>query len=102
MLTIPLEYGFLVAGILFLIGVLGLLVRRNLLFVLLSLEIMFNAVGLAFVVAGASWQQPDGQVMFLFILAMAAAEVAIGLALALQLYKITRSLDVDSASQMRG
>jgi NADH-quinone oxidoreductase subunit K len=102
MLSIPLEYGFLLAGALFLIGLLGLLVRRNILFVLLSLEIMLNAVGLAFVVAGTAWQQPDGQVMFLFILAMAAAEVAIGLALALQFFKITRSLNLDSASQMRG
>lgn len=102
MLTISMEYGFLLAAILFLIGLVGLLVRRNILFVLLSLEIMLNAAGLAFVVAGTSWQQPDGQVMFLFILAMAAAEVSIGLALALQLFKVTRSLDVDSASRMRG
>lgn len=102
MLTISLDYGFLLAGVLFLIGVVGLLVRRNIIFILLSLEIMLNAVGLAFVVAGSSWQQPDGQVMFLFILAMAAAEVAIGLALALQLFKTTRSLDVDVASRMRG
>lgn len=102
MLTISLDYAFLVAGVLFLIGVVGLLIRRNIIFMLLSLEIMLNAVGLAFVVAGSSWQQPDGQVMFLFILAMAAAEVAIGLALALRLFKTTRSLDVDVASQMRG
>jgi NADH-quinone oxidoreductase subunit K len=101
-LTISQESGLLLAGLLFLIGLVGVLVRRNIIFVLLSLEIMLNAVGLAFVVAGASWQQADGQVMFLFILAMAASEVAIGLALGLRLFKKTKSLDVDIASQMRG
>ena len=65
----------------------GLLVRRNIIFILMSIEIMLNAAGLAFVVAGSRWGQPDGQVMFIFILAMAAAEVAVGLALVLRLYR---------------
>ncbi|HKE61964.1 MAG TPA: NADH-quinone oxidoreductase subunit K, partial [Nitrospira sp.] len=60
------------------------------------------AAGLAFVVAGARWQQADGQIVFLFILAMAAAEVAIGLALVLQLYHEFKSLDADALSEMRG
>jgi NADH-quinone oxidoreductase subunit K len=78
------------------------LVRRNIIFILLSIEIMLNAAGLAFVVAGARWEQPDGQIMFIFILTMAAAEVAIGLALTLQLYRRFHTLDVDAASEMRG
>jgi NADH-quinone oxidoreductase subunit K len=82
--------------------VIGLLVRRDLIFVLMSLEIMLNAAGLAFVVAGARWMQADGQVVFLFILAMAAAEVSIGLALVLQLYHVNKSLDSDSVSEMKG
>lgn len=90
------------AGILFSLGVTGLLVRRNLILVLMSLEVMLNAAGLAFVVAGARWQQADGQIVFLFILAMAAAEVAIGLALVLQLYHEFKSLDADALSEMRG
>ena len=61
-----------------------MLVRRNLIFMLMSIEIMLNAAGLAFVAAGARWGQADGQVMFLFMLTMAAAEVAVGLALILQ------------------
>ena len=69
---------------------------------LMSVEIMLNAAGLAFVVAGAKWQQADGQVMFMFILAMAAAEVAVGLALILQMYRQVKTLDVDAASIMRG
>jgi NADH-quinone oxidoreductase subunit K len=68
----------------------------------MSIEVMLNAAGLAFVVAGARWGQPDGQVMFIFILATAAAEVSVGLALLLQLYHQHKSLDADAASQMRG
>jgi len=102
MATVPLEHGLMLAGILFALGTLGLLVRRNVLFMLLSIEIMLNAAGLAFVVAGAAWQEPDGQVMFLFILTMAAAEVAVGLALVLLLYRRFGTLDADAASRMRG
>jgi NADH-quinone oxidoreductase subunit K len=88
--------------VLFALGVAGLLVRRNLLFILMSIEIMLNAAGLAFVTAGARWAQADGQVMFIFILAMAAAEVSVGLALVLQLYHQNESLDADAASEMKG
>jgi len=63
---------------------------------------MLNAVGLAFVVAGARWHQADGQVMLLFILTVAAAEVAVGLALVLRIYHRFKSLDVDALSGMRG
>jgi NADH-quinone oxidoreductase subunit K len=92
----------LLAAILFSLGLIGLLVRRNLILVLMSLEVMLNAAGLAFVAAGSRWHQPDGQVMFMFILAMAAAEVAVGLALLLQVYRRFKSLDVDELSEMRG
>lgn len=92
----------MLAGTLFALGVAGLLARRNLVFILMSIEIMLNAAGLAFVTAGARWAQADGQVMFIFILAMAASEVAVGLALVLQLYRQKESLDVDAADTMRG
>ncbi len=94
--------GLLLSGILFALGLIGVLVRRNVIFVLMSIEVMLNAAGLAFVVAGAEWGQPDGQVVFLFILAMAAAEVCVGLALVIQVYHLYKSLDVDAASRMRG
>ncbi len=68
----------------------------------MSIEIMLNAAGLAFVAAASRWSQPDGQIMFLFILAMSAAEVSVGLALVLQFYHRHESLDVDSASRMKG
>ena len=80
----------------------GLLVRRNLLFILMSLEVMLNAAGLAFVVAASRWGQADGQVVFIFILAMAAAEVSVGLALLLLLYHRYGTLDIDVVSRMRG
>lgn len=86
----------------FALGLIGLLVRRNLIFTLMSVEIMLNAAGLAFVVAGARWGQADGQVMFIFILAMAAAEVSVGLALLVQIYHQRQSLDADAESEMRG
>jgi NADH-quinone oxidoreductase subunit K len=100
--TIPMEHGLIVAGILFTLGLIGVLARRNIIFVLMSIEVMLNAAGLAFVVAGSRWGQPDGQVMFLFILAMAAAEVSVGLALVLQIYHHFKTLDTDAASRMRG
>jgi NADH-quinone oxidoreductase subunit K len=102
MATIPLQHGLILAGILFSLGFIGVITRRNIFFMLLAVEIMLNAAGLAFVVAGSQWQQPDGQVMFMFILTMAAAEVAVGLALVLQLNHRFKTLDVDSASELRG
>jgi NADH-quinone oxidoreductase subunit K len=90
------------AAVLFVLGLIGLLLRRNLIFMLMSLEIMVNAAGLAFIAAGARWAQPDGQVMFIFILTLAAAEVSIALALVLQLYSRVKTLDSDAASVMRG
>jgi NADH-quinone oxidoreductase subunit K len=102
MTSIPLEYGLIVAGILFALGLTGVMVRRNIILILVSIEIMLNAAGLAFVVAGSRWGQPDGQVMFIFILTVAAAEVSVGLALVLQLYHLFKTLDADAASKMRG
>lgn len=99
---IPYEHGMILAGALFAIGTVGLLARRNLIFILMSVEILLNASGLAFVVAGAKWGQPDGQGMFLFLLAMAGAEVAVGLALVLRIYRRQPDLDADAASEMRG
>lgn len=96
------EYGLILAAALFVIGLGGVLVRRNLIIMLASIEIMLNAAGLAFVVAGARWGKADGQVMFIFILAMAAAEVSVGLALALRFRQLLGRLDVDEADRMKG
>ncbi len=100
--NIPLGHGLIFAAILFVLGLVGVLVRRNIVFMLMSIEVMLNAAGLAFVVAGARWGQVDGQIMFIFILTMAAAEVSVGLALVLQMYHSLKTLDADAASKMRG
>jgi NADH-quinone oxidoreductase subunit K len=93
MAAVPMEHGLLLAAILFVLGLIGVLVRRNIIFILMCLEIMLNATGLAFVVAGSRWAQADGQIMFILILTLAAAEVSIGLALILQIYHRFRTLD---------
>ncbi len=101
MIDLPMNTGLLLAAILFLLGLIGVLTRRNLVFMLLSVEIMLNAAGLAFVVASTHWGNADGQVMFLFILAMAAAEVAVGLALILKMHKQHKTVDVNTLNQLR-
>ncbi|MCC6295859.1 MAG: NADH-quinone oxidoreductase subunit NuoK [Pseudomonadales bacterium] len=99
---VPMVHGLALAAVLFGIGLVGVMVRRNLLFMLMSLAIMMNAAALAFVVAGAHWVQPEGQVMFILVLTLAAAEVSIGLALLIQLYRRFHSLDIDLAGELRG
>ncbi|MFC2971386.1 NADH-quinone oxidoreductase subunit NuoK [Azotobacter bryophylli] len=100
--AIPMEHGLALAGLLFSLGLVGLMVRRNILFVLMSLEILMNACALAFVVAGSRWAQADGQIMFILVITLAAAEASIGLAILLQLHRRFNTLDIDAASEMRG
>ena len=102
MQQIPMEHGLLLAAVLFVLGLIGVLTRRNLVFVLMSLEIMLNATALAFIVAGARWGQTDGQIMFLMIISLAAAEVAVGLGLVLQMFNRFKTLDLDVLSKMKG
>lgn len=99
---IPMAYGLSLSAVLFALGLVGVLVRRNLIFILMSLEIMFNAAGLAFVVAGSRWGQADGQIMFLLILTLAAAEVGVGLGLVMQVFHRFRTLDADAVDEMKG
>ena len=101
MAIVPVEHGLVLAGILFAMGLVGVLVRRNLIFILLSIEVMLNAAGLAFVVAGSAWGQADGQVLFIFILAVTAAEVSVGLAMVLRLHHLLKTLDVDAVDSLR-
>jgi NADH-quinone oxidoreductase subunit K len=102
MTTIPLEHVLILACTLFVIGFVGVIVRKNTLFMLMSLEVMLNAVGVAFIGAGSVWQQADGQVMFILILTLAAAEVAVGLALLIRLQQRFNSLDIDCLRQLKG
>ncbi len=94
-------HALIVAMILFVLGLAGLLARRNIVYMLLSIEIMLNAASLAFIAAGSRWAAPDGQVMFFFILAFAAAEASVALAILLQLSDRFRTVDADAVSEMR-
>jgi NADH-quinone oxidoreductase subunit K len=102
MIAIPLSHILILASILFVIGFVGVITRKNTLFILMSLEVMLNAVGVAFIGAGSAWQQADGQVMFILILTLAAAEVALGLALLIQMQRRFKSLDIDKLSKLKG
>lgn len=102
MMEIETQYGLILGAILFSIGLLGVLVRRDMIFIILSIEIMLNSAGLSFVAAGARWAQADGQVMFIFILASAASEVAVALALLLWFRERHKNLDADSSAGMKG
>ena len=101
-IAVPIEHVLALAAVLFVLGLAGVLARRNVIFLLMSLEVMMNAAGLAFIAAGAKWGAPDGQIMFMLILALAAAEVAVALGLVLQLSRRFDTLDVDAASEMSG
>ena len=102
MSVIPLSHVLILASILFSIGFVGVISRKNALFILMSLEVMLNAVGVAFIGAGSAWEQADGQVMFILILTLAAAEVAVGLALLIQMQRRFKSLDIDLLSKLKG
>src|SRR5664280_1754233 len=101
MLTVPVGTQIIFAGVLFFLGLIGLLVRRNMIFMLMSIEVMFNSAGLVFIIAGTHWKQPDGQVMFIFILSVTAVEVAIALAMILQVYHHFKKLDSDAINNLR-
>jgi len=102
MTEVPLAHVLVLSSLLFVIGFVGVVVRRNTLFMLMSLEVMLNAVGVAFIGAGSVWQEADGQIMFILILTLAAAEVAVGLALLIRMHRRYRTLDIDVLNQMKG
>jgi NADH:ubiquinone oxidoreductase subunit K len=92
----------LLGAVLFSIGVYGVLARRNGVMVLMSIELILNAVNINLVAFGAMWHNPVGAVFALFVIAIAAAEVGVGLAIVLLLYRNRRSIDLDELSSMSG
>ena len=91
----------LLSAILFSIGVYGVIVRRNGVLVLMSIELILNAVNINFVAFSTYWGA-DGQVFALFAIAIAAAEVGVGLAIVLLIYRNRRSIDVDELDELKG
>jgi NADH-quinone oxidoreductase subunit K len=90
------------SAILFAIGALGVLIRRNALIIFMSVELMLNAANLAFVAFANTFQQLNGQIIVFFVIAVAAAEVAVGLALIVAIFKTKQSIDVDTMSSLKG
>ncbi len=101
-MTVPTSCYLLLSGLLFLVGTLGVLLRRNALVIFMSIEIMLNAVNLSLVALGTGRQSLDGQVLALLVMAVAAAEVAVGLALIVTIYGHQGTLDVDDVSLLKG
>jgi len=94
-MIVPLSRVLLLSSVLFALGMFCTLARRNLVMMLLGIEIMLNAAAVAFVGASLHWQQMEGQAVVIFILAIAAAEVSIGLAAIIAIYKRSGSVDPD-------
>ncbi len=95
-------YYLAVAGILFAIGFVGILTRRNAIVLFMCVELMLNAVNLTFVAAARMWGAADGHVVAFFVIVVAAAEVVIGLAILVNIYWRRGTLDVDVAGLLRG
>ena len=98
----PLTHYFVLSAILFSIGLLGLLVRRNLLLMLLSIEILLNSANLSLIAAAAQWGELTGQLFAFFGMTIAAAEVTIGLALAILLFRNVGSVDTKEIQFLKG
>lgn len=94
-MIVPLGHVFLMAGIVFSLGLVCLVVHRNLIMTLVGVEVMMNGAAIAFVGAALRWELLEGQAFMLFILAVAAAEVSVGLALVVNVYRRTGSIDPD-------
>jgi NADH:ubiquinone oxidoreductase subunit K len=92
----------LLGAVLFSIGVYGVLARKNGVLVLMSIELILNAVNINLVAFGAHLNDVSGQVFALFVIAVAAAEVGVGLAIVLLLYRNRRSVDLDDVASMKG
>jgi len=98
----PLMYYVGLSAIMFVLGIIGVLVRRNALVVFMSLELMFNAANLLFVAFSAYFQIITWQIFVFFVMTVAAAEVAVGLALMVEIFRTKHSIDLDQMSEMKG
>lgn len=99
---VPINYYIILSAILFTIGALGVLIRRNALIIFMSVELMLNAANLAMVAFSSLIQSFSGQIFVFFVIAVAAAEVAVGLALIVEIFKSRHSIDVDQMNSLKG
>jgi NADH-quinone oxidoreductase subunit K len=96
------QYYLILSLIMFVLGIVGVLVRRNAIVIFMCLEMMFNAANLAFVAFASYYNALDGQLFVFFVLTVAAAEVAVGLALIVAIFRTKHSIDVDQMSNLKG
>jgi NADH-quinone oxidoreductase subunit K len=99
---VPVSHFLILSGVLFTIGTAGVLLRRNLITMLLSVEVMLNAVNLTFIAFGRYLGSPDGQIIVFFVITVAAAEAVVGLALVIALFRHVETLNPDAFRQLRG
>lgn len=99
--SIPINYYVLLSAILFTIGVMGVLFRRNAIIIFMCIELMLNAVNLLLTAFSAQQGNADGQVMVFFIMAVAAAEVAVGLAILVMIYNNIKSVDINELNKLK-
>jgi NADH-quinone oxidoreductase subunit K len=98
----PLAYYVILSIIMFVIGISGVLLRRNALVIFMSLELMFNSANLLFVTFASYYQMLQGQIAVFFVMTVAAAEVAVGLALIVAIFRTRHSIDLDQVSNLKG
>jgi NADH-quinone oxidoreductase subunit K len=101
-MSIPLEHYFFLATLVFGIGVVGVLFRRDLIMVLMSIELMLNAVNIIFVAVSQSLNSVDGQIMVFFVMTVAACEAAVGLAMVIAIYRRYGTIKTDFLRILRG
>jgi NADH-quinone oxidoreductase subunit K len=101
-MNIPTNYVVALSAVLFTLGVVGVLIRRNAIIAFMSVELMLNAANLAFIAFARAQQQVSGHIFVFFVIAVAAAEVAVGLALIVTIFKAKHSIDVDQVSSLKG
>ena len=101
-MNVPTSYVLILSAVLFILGVLGVLVRRNAIVMFMSIELMLNAANLAFIAFARANHNLSGQVFVFFVIAVAAAEVAVGLALIVAIFRTKHSIDVDQISSLKG
>jgi NADH-quinone oxidoreductase subunit K len=99
---LPVDYYVGLSAILFTIGAMGVLIRRNAIVIFMSVELMLNAANLAFVAFARSYEAVSGQIFVFFVMTVAAAEVAVGLALIVAIFHTKQSIDVDQMNSMKG
>ena len=98
---VPIAYYLVLAAILFSIGVAAFLIKRNIITIFMSIELMLNAVNLTFVAFAHMWHQISGQIFVFFVMVVAAAEAAIGLAIIIALFRVRQTLNVDQVNLLK-